>query len=314
MRVFPAYRYPSIAIKNPQAKNLNLECNRLLKMNTNKTPELSFEFFPPRTEKGVENLSQVHAELAKFDPTFFSVTFGAGGSTQDGTYDAVKSMIEAGSDAAPHISCVGASKDNIRQMIQSYVELGVKRLVVLRGDLPSGMVELGDFSYASDLVTFIRQEFGSDLHLEVAAYPDFHPESPNPKQDLGNFKLKVEAGADSALTQYFYNADSYFAYVDEVRRMGVDVPIIPGIMPITNYATLVRFSDNCGAELPQWIRSRLAQYQHDEASLKSFGLDVVTHLCLDLLENGVAGLHFYALNKVEPVNEICKRVGFQRSE
>ena len=314
MRVFPAYRYPSIAIKNPQAKNLNLECNRLLKMNTNKTPELSFEFFPPRTEKGVENLSQVHAELAKFDPTFFSVTFGAGGSTQDGTYDAVKSMIEAGSDAAPHISCVGASKDNIRQMIQSYVELGVKRLVVLRGDLPSGMVELGDFSYASDLVTFIRQEYGSDLHLEVAAYPDFHPESPNPKQDLGNFKLKVDAGANSALTQYFYNADSYFAYVDEVRRMGVDVPIIPGIMPITNYATLVRFSDNCGAELPQWIRSRLAQYQDDEASLKSFGLDVVTHLCLDLLENGVAGLHFYALNKVEPVNEICKRVGFQRSE
>ena len=314
MRVFPAYRYPSIAIKNPQAKNLNLECNRLLKMNTNKTPELSFEFFPPRTEKGVENLSQVHAELAKFDPTFFSVTFGAGGSTQDGTYDAVKSMIEAGSDAAPHISCVGASKDNIRQMIQSYVELGVKRMVVLRGDLPSGMVELGDFSYASDLVTFIRQEYGSDLHLEVAAYPDFHPESPNPKQDLGNFKLKVDAGANSALTQYFYNADSYFAYVDEVRRMGVDVPIIPGIMPITNYATLVRFSDNCGAELPQWIRSRLAQYQDDEASLKSFGLDVVTHLCLDLLENGVAGLHFYALNKVEPVNEICKRVGFQRSE
>jgi len=279
---------------------------------SNNTPELSFEFFPPRTEKGVENLANVHAELAKFDPTFFSVTFGAGGSTQDGTYDAVKSMIDAGSDAAPHISCVGASKDSIKSMIEGYVDLGVKRLVVLRGDLPSGMVERGDFSYASDLVTFIREEFGDDLHLEVAAYPDFHPESPNPKQDLENFKRKIDAGADSALTQYFYNADSYFAYVDEVTRMGVNVPIIPGIMPITNFHTLVRFSDNCGAELPRWIRTRLEQYQDDEASLKSFGLDVVSHLCFDLLDNGVYGLHFYALNKIEPVKEICKRIGFQQ--
>ena len=280
---------------------------------SNNTPELSFEFFPPRTDKGVENLQLAHAELSKFEPEFFSVTFGAGGSTQDGTYDAVKSMIGAGSDAAPHISCIGASKENIKQMIQSYIDLGVKRLVVLRGDLPSGMVEMGDFTYASDLVTFIRQEFGNDLHLEVAAYPDFHPESPNPKQDIANFKRKVEAGADSALTQYFYNADSYFAYVDEVTRLGVTVPIIPGIMPITNFATLVRFSDACGAELPQWIRARLHQYQDDEASLKEFGLDVVTHLCLDLLDNQVSGLHFYALNKIEPVKEICKRIGFQLS-
>lgn len=278
----------------------------------NKTPELSFEFFPPRTDKGVENLSKVHAELAKFDPMFFSVTFGAGGSTQDGTYDAVKSMIEAGSDAAPHISCVGSSKDNIRIMIDDYIKLGVKRLVVLRGDLPSGMVERGDFSYANELVSFIRSEFGESLHLEVAAYPDFHPESRNPKQDLENFKRKIDAGADSALTQYFYNADSYFAYVDEVQRMGVNVPIIPGIMPITNFATLVRFSDNCGAELPRWIRTRLDQYQDDEASLKAFGLDVVTHLCLDLLDNQVQGLHFYALNKIEPVKEICTRIGFQQ--
>lgn len=280
---------------------------------SNKTPELSFEFFPPRTDKGVENLAKVHAELSRFEPTFFSVTFGAGGTTQDGTYDAIKSMIASGTDAAPHISCVGSSKENIRQMVQSYVDLGVKRLVVLRGDLPSGMVELGDFTYASDLVQFIRQEFGQALHLEVAAYPDFHPESPNPKQDLENFKRKVDAGADSALTQYFYNADSYFAYVDEASRMGVNVPIIPGIMPITNYTTLVRFSDNCGAELPQWIRSRLAQYQDDEASLKAFGLDVVSHLCLDLLDNGVPGLHFYALNKVEPVKEICTRIGYIQS-
>ena len=280
---------------------------------SNKTPELSFEFFPPRTDKGVENLANVHKELAKFDPTFFSVTFGAGGSTQDGTYDAVKSMIEAGSDAAPHISCIGASKENIKQMIQGYIDLGVKRLVVLRGDLPSGMVEMGDFTYASDLVSYIRQEFDQDLHLEVAAYPDFHPESATPKQDISNFKRKIDAGADSALTQYFYNADSYFAYVDEVTRSGVNVPIIPGIMPITNYATLVRFSDNCGAELPKWIRSRLFEYQDDEASLRAFGLDVVSHLCLDLLDNGVAGLHFYALNKIEPVKEICTRIGFQQS-
>jgi len=280
---------------------------------SNNTPELSFEFFPPRTDKGVENLHSVHAELAKFEPTFFSVTFGAGGSTQDGTYDAVKSMIEAGSDAAPHISCVGSSKQNIREMIQGYIDLGVKRLVVLRGDLPSGMVERGDFSYANDLVSFIREEFGQGLHLEVAAYPDFHPESRNPLKDLENFKRKVDAGADSALTQYFYNADSYFAFVDEANRLGVNIPIIPGIMPITNYATLVRFSDNCGAELPKWIRSRLEQYQDDEASLKAFGLDVVSHLCLDLLDNGVQGLHFYALNKVEPVKEICTRIGFQQS-
>lgn len=282
-------------------------------MNNKKIPELSFEFFPPRTDKGVENMALAHTELAKFDPTFFSVTFGAGGSTQDGTYDAVKSMIEAGSDAAPHISCIGASQETIRSMVQSYLELGVKRLVVLRGDLPSGMVERGDFSYASDLVTFIRKEFGNDLHLEVAAYPDFHPESRNPKQDLENFKRKVDAGANSAITQYFYNADSYFAYLDEVRRLGVTVPIIPGIMPISNYATLVRFSDACGAELPRWIRARLEEYQDDEASLREFGLDVVTHLCLDLLDNDVEGLHFYALNKVEPVKEICKRIGFSES-
>ena len=280
-------------------------------MTTKKTPELSFEFFPPRTDKGVENLNLAHAELAKFEPEFFSVTFGAGGSTQDGTYDAVKNMIAAGSDAAPHISCIGASEDTIRTMVQSYIDLGVKRLVVLRGDLPSGMVERGDFNYASDLVTFIRKEFDNELHLEVAAYPDFHPESSSPKQDLENFKRKVDAGANSALTQYFYNADSYFAYLDEVARLGVEIPIIPGIMPITNFATLVRFSDACGAELPKWIRARLEQYKDDEASLKEFGLDVVTHLCLDLLDNNVSGLHFYALNKIEPVKEICTRLGFQ---
>lgn len=277
----------------------------------NQSPELSFEFFPPRTEKGVATLHAVHAKLAGFQPNFFSVTYGAGGSTQAGTYDAVKKMREDGSNAAPHITCVGASQDGVRELMAGYLALGIDRLVVLRGDLPSGMVERGDFQYASDLVAFIRKEYGDQLHLEVAAYPDFHPESPNPKQDLQNFKRKVDAGASSAITQYFFNADSYFAYVDEAIRMGVEIPIVPGIMPITNYTTLVRFSDTCGAELPQWIRARLHQYQDDEASLKAFGFDVVTNLCLDLLENDVPGLHFYALNRSEPVKSICTALGFE---
>ncbi len=276
------------------------------------SPELSFEFFPPRTPKGAETLAAVHTELAKFEPNFFSVTYGAGGSTQAGTYDAIKEMRGRGSNAAPHITCVGASRDYIKETIQSYIDLGVDRLVVLRGDLPGGMVDRGKFKYASDLVTFIRDEFGNDIHLEVAAYPDFHPESKSPQSELENFKRKIDAGANSAITQYFYNADSYFAFLDEATRMGIEAPIVPGIMPITNYATLVRFSDVCGAELPQWIKARLRQYQDDEASLKAFGFDVVANLCLDLLENGVHGLHFYSLNKVEPVKQICQAVGYEQ--
>jgi methylenetetrahydrofolate reductase (NADPH) len=274
--------------------------------------ELSFEFFPPRTEKGTENLLAVHTELAKFEPNFVSVTYGAGGSTQEGTYDAVKNMLLAGSAAAPHLTGVGTSRDDIKSIVQGYLELGVKRLVVLRGDLPGGMVERGHFKYAEQLVQFVRDEFGNDLHLEVAAYPDFHPESASPSTDIQYLKRKFDAGANSALTQYFYNADSYFSFVEETQRAGINAPIIPGIMPITNYATLTRFSDACGAEIPRWIRARIEQYQHDEASLKAFGLDVVTHLCFDLLDNGVAGLHFYTLNKTEPVQEICKRIGFQQ--
>jgi methylenetetrahydrofolate reductase (NADPH) len=280
---------------------------------TNKTPDLSFEFFPPRTDQGSEGLAKVHAELTRFEPSFFSVTYGAGGSTAQGTFDAVQAMRAIGADAAPHITCVGSSRDEIKSIVESYLAIGVTRMVVLRGDLPGGMVERGRFKYASDLVAFIREEFGDELHIEVAAYPDFHPESISPKAELENFKRKVDAGADSALTQYFYNSDSYFAFVDEASRLGINVPIIPGIMPITNYLTLTRFSDICGAELPRWIRARLHQYQDDQASLIAFGLDVVTHLCLDLLDNGVEGLHFYALNKVEPVKEICTRIGFIQS-
>ncbi len=281
-------------------------------MTEQKTMELSFEFFPPRTEKGTDNLLAVHSELAKFEPSFVSVTYGAGGSTQEGTYDAVKSMLAAGSLAAPHITGVGSSRDNIKSTIQSYSQLGVERLVVLRGDLPGGMVERGHFKYAEQLVQFVRDEFGDEFHIEVAAYPDFHPESSSPANEMQYFKRKVDAGANSALTQYFYNADSYFSFVDQAQRSGIDIPIVPGIMPITNYATLTRFSDACGAEIPRWIRARIEQYQHDEASLQAFGLDVVTHLCFDLLDNGVPGLHFYTLNRIEPVKELCKRVGFEQ--
>jgi methylenetetrahydrofolate reductase (NADPH) len=280
---------------------------------TNKTPDLSFEFFPPRTAQGAESLAKVHSELAHFEPSFFSVTYGAGGSTAQGTFAAVQAMRAKGADAAPHITCVGSSRDEIKSIVESYLAIGVSRMVVLRGDLPGGMVERGRFKYASDLVAFIREEFGEGLHIEVAAYPDFHPESISPKAELENFKRKVDAGANSALAQYFYNADSYFAFVDEASRLGINVPIIPGIMPITNYLTLTRFSDICGAELPRWIRARLLQYQDDQASLMAFGIDVVSHLCLDLLDNGVEGLHFYALNKVEPVKEICTRIGFIQS-
>jgi len=279
----------------------------------NTTPELSFEFFPPRSVEGSKNMMAVHADLMRFQPQFVSVTYGAGGSTQDGTFDAVKNMLAAGSSTAPHLTGVGTSRDDIKSIIQGYLELGVKRLVVLRGDLPSGMVERGHFKYAEQLVQFVRDEFGDDLHLEVAAYPDFHPESTSPSNDLQYLKRKFDAGANSAITQYFYNADSYFSFVDEAQRAGINAPIVPGIMPITNYATLTRFSDACGAEIPRWIRARLEQYQHDEMSLKAFGLDVVTHLCFDLLDNGVPGLHFYTLNKTEPVQDICKLIGFEQT-
>ena len=277
----------------------------------NNSPELSFEFFPARTPKGVESLANVHAELAKFDPAFFSVTFGAGGSTHDGSFNAVKTVLDAGSTAVAHITCVGCSREYIKTVVQSYLDIGVNRFVVLRGDLPGGMVERGYFKHAVDLIRFIRENFGDQLHIDVAAYPDFHPESKSPAQEIEHFKQKVDAGANSAITQYFFNADSYFAYLDEISRMGIDIPITPGIMPISNYATLVRFSDACGAELPRWIRARLEQYQDDQASLTAFGLDVVSHLCLDLLDNGVEGLHFYSLNRVNPVKEICQRIGFE---
>jgi methylenetetrahydrofolate reductase (NADPH) len=296
--------------------NNSVELNNRLEsdqsLDSGDSPELSFEFFPPRSLASSENLMAVHAALAKFEPHFVSVTYGAGGSNQGGTAGAVESMLAEGSFTAPHLTSVGTSGESIKSIIQDYLKLGVKRLVVLRGDLPSGMIERGCFKHAENLVQFVRAEFGDELHIDVAAYPDFHPEASSPATDIQYLKRKFDAGANSAITQYFYNADSYFAFVEEAQRVGIDAPIVPGVMPIVNYTSLIRFSDTCGAEIPRWIRARLEQYQHDEKSLRAFGLDVVSHLCLDLLDNDAPGLHFYTLNNVEPVEEICKRIGFQK--
>ena len=271
-------------------------------------PEISFEFFPPKTDAGIEKLNKVRDELSVLKPKYFSVTFGAGGSTQDGTFDAVKGIIDAGYEGAPHLSCVGATKQSIRELLQSYKGIGVKRIVALRGDLPSGMVERGDFQYANDLVSFIREQHGDNFHIEVAAYPEFHPESRSPASEIANFKQKVDAGADSAITQYFFNSDAYFSFVETAEAAGVEVPIIPGIMPITNFSQLARFSNMCGAEIPRWLYKRLEELQDDEASLIDFGLDYITFLTETLLSNGVHGVHFYALNKSQPCLEICKRL------
>ena len=271
-------------------------------------PEISFEFFPPKTDAGIKKLNKVRDELGALKPKYFSVTFGAGGSTQDGTYDAVKGIIESGYDGAPHLSCVGATKQSINDLLNSYKEIGVKRIVALRGDLPSGMVERGDFQYANDLVSFIREQHGDYFHLEVAAYPEFHPESKSPSSEIANFKQKVDAGANSAITQYFFNSDAYFSFVETAEAAGVEVPIIPGIMPITNFSQLARFSNMCGAEIPRWLYKRLEELQDDEASLIDFGTDYITFLTETLLSNGVHGVHFYALNKSQPCLEICKRL------
>ena len=261
---------------------------------------LSFEFFPTKTEEGTEKLLKVRDELAAFNPEFFSVTYGAGGSTRDRTYAIVKAIQERGIPAAPHLSCVGDSKEDLRSLLSEYKDLGIDRIVTLRGDLPSGAgLANSELRYANELVEFIREETGDHFTLEVAAYPEMHPQATSFEQDLKNFVRKVKAGADSAITQYFFNADSYFHFVDRVRDMGVDIPIIPGIMPITNYSKLARFSDACGAEIPRWIRKQLEAYGDDSASIQQFGEDVVTDMCRRLLEAGAPGIHFYTLNQAE---------------
>ena len=260
----------------------------------------SVEFFPPKTPAGAENLSATVDQLAKLNPKYVSVTFGAGGSTQEGTFDTVKDMMNRGLSAAPHLSCIGSTKARIRTILDNYRNIGVDRIVALRGDMPSGMQEAGEFSHANELVAFIRSETGDHFHIEVAAYPEFHPQARNAQDDIENFKRKMDAGANSAITQYFFNPDAYFRFVDDCEKLGVDAPIVPGIMPITNHTQLARFSAMCGAEIPRWIGKRLEGFGDDRASIQRFGLDVVTTLCQTLLSQGAPGLHFYSMNKVEP--------------
>jgi methylenetetrahydrofolate reductase (NADPH) len=270
---------------------------------------LSFEFFPAKTEEGLEKLLTVQNELAPLNPAFCSVTFGAGGTTQDRTIETVMRLKKnSDMDCAPHLSCIGATRESISELLNFYKENGISRLVTLRGDIPSGMRDPGDFSYANELVSFIREQTGDHFHLEVAAYPEFHPQAPSATADLQNFKRKVDAGADSAITQYFFNPDAYFSFVDSCADIGVELPIIPGIMPINNYVQLARFSDACGAEIPRWIRKRLEAYGDDMESIRSFGLDVITSLCDKLLEGGVPGLHFYTMNQSRTTAAICKNL------
>ena len=272
-------------------------------------PPISFEFFPPKTPEGAEKLVAVREQLYKLKPQFISVTYGAGGSTQDGTLQTVKAILKDGVDAAPHFSCIGASKESVKAQLELFKEAGIKRIVALRGDLPSGYGAFGEFKYASELVAFIRHETGDDFHIEVGCYPETHPQAKSPDTDLLAYAMKVKAGASSAITQYFFNSDAYFRFVDDAHKLGATIAVVPGIMPITNSSQLMRFSDACGAEIPRWIRSRLQSFGDDTASIKSFGLDVVTDLCDQLRNAGVPGLHFYSMNQSATVTEICKRLG-----
>ncbi len=269
----------------------------------------SFEFFPPQTSEGMEKLATTRKQLAPLKPEFFSVTFGAGGSTQDRTLETIRQIKAEGYNAAPHLSCVGSTRENIRSMLNTYKNMGIKRIVALRGDLPSGMGSIGEFQYAHELVSFIRAETGEHFHIEAAAYPEYHPQAKSPRDDLLNFKRKIEAGANSAITQYFYNADSYFYFVDECSKLGITAPIVPGIMPIVKFAQLARFSDACGTEIPRWMRKKLESYGDDSAAVQAFGLDAVTQLCERLLKGGAPGLHFYTLNQAAPSLAIWQRLG-----
>lgn len=269
---------------------------------------LSFEFFPPKTVEGMDKLRETRTQLAKFNPEFYSVTFGAGGSTRDRTMDTVLEIQREGFQAAPHISCISSSKDEIRDLLHAYQAQGINRLVTLRGDIPSGEVSAGDFRYASELVQFIRAETGKHFHIEVAAYPEFHPEARTPTADLQNLKRKVDAGANAAITQYFYNADAYFRFVEQCDASGITIPIVPGIMPIYNITQLARFSSICGAEIPRWLKMRLEEYGDDMTSLRAFGIDVVSELCDTLLAWGAPSLHFYTLNQAGTISNIIHNI------
>lgn len=270
----------------------------------------SCEFFPPITTEGVAKLQDAREQLLALRPTYFSVTYGAGGSTRDRTVELVlDTQANSGIPAAPHLTCIASTQDSVCELLNHYRAQGIRRIVALRGDMPSGMRDPGEFRYANELVSFIRAEYGDHFHLEVAAYPEYHPQASSPEKDLENFKRKVDAGANSAITQYFYNADAYFRFVDDCGRVGLDLPIIPGIMPITNFTQLARFSDHCGAEIPRWIRKRMESFGDDRNAIRAFGLDVVTQLCQRLLEGGAPGLHFYTMNQAGPTLALCERLG-----
>ena len=275
---------------------------------TNKT--FSFEFFPPRTPEAAGKLQTTQERLAKLKPDFFSVTFGAGGSTRDCTFDAVMDIRDkTGIEAAPHLSCMGHMNDEIAQILDKYKDNGITRIVALRGDLPSGAGGYGQLRYANELVAFIREQTGEHFHIEVACYPEFHPQAPNPQADIENFKKKVDAGADSAITQYFYNPYAYYRFIDSCEALNISIPIVPGIMPIINCTQLKRFSDGCGAEIPRYILKRLQEFGDDRASIRAYGIDVTTQLCQDLLDNDVPGLHFYSMNQAEASEAIWSNLG-----
>jgi methylenetetrahydrofolate reductase (NADPH) len=269
----------------------------------------SVEFFPPKTAEGVAKLRMARRSIAELKPAFCSVTFGAGGSTREGTLETVLEIRSEGLAATPHISCIGTTTQGVRDVLARYKDHGIRHLVALRGDLPSGAVDAGDFRYASELVEFIRRETGDWFHIDVAAYPEYHPQARSPQEDLANFQRKVAAGANSAITQYFFNADAYWSFVEASVGIGIAIPIVPGIMPISSYTKLARFSDACGAEIPRWIRRKLESYGDDVASIRAFGIDVVSRLCEDLLEAGAPGLHFYTLNQATLTTTIWRRLG-----
>lgn len=272
--------------------------------------QLSFEFFPTRTTEGRAKLAITRKQLNQFDPEFFSCTFGAGGSTRDGTLQTVLDIMSEGTPAAPHISCVGSTQEELAEVLQAYKDHSIRHVVALRGDMPSGVGMNSGFRYANELVQFIRAEHGDHFHIEVGAYPEYHPQARSAEDDINNFVRKCQAGANSAITQYFYNVDAYFAFVDEVRSKGVSIPIVPGIMPIASFGKLARFSDMCGAEIPRWLRLKLQSYSDDTASIKALGLDVVTEMCDRLLSQGAPSLHFYTLNQAGLVSTICQRLGY----
>jgi methylenetetrahydrofolate reductase (NADPH) len=270
---------------------------------------LSLEFFPPKTPEGVTKLAAVRQALYALKPQFCSVTYGAGGSTQDGTLQTVQALLDEGQDGASHFTCVGATRESVRERLAQFRAMGMRRIVALRGDLPSGFGPMGEFRHASDLVALIRAETGDHFHIEVAAYPEMHPQARSPQADLQAFEAKVKAGADSAITQFFYNAEAYWRFLDEVQALGLDIPVVPGIMPITNSSGILRFADGCGAEIPRWVRLRLQSYGDDTASIKAFGLDVVTDLCERLRAQGAPSLHFYTMNTSATVLELARRLG-----